>query len=141
MNREIKFRGKSKDNGKWFYYGDYCTIPEPTIFFYNQDAEIDCIVVDTNTVGQYAGLKDKNGVEIYEGDILLRELENKEGEIFNKDWTEVIFKDGGFRQQWFKKWTSYSSSNKTEIFILDLKIHLQGFRIIGNIYENKDLLK
>ena len=64
--REIKFRGKASLYNIWVY-GCYCAT-KTNIFIIDENGELFPIYKDT--VGQYTGLKDKNSVEIYEGDIL-----------------------------------------------------------------------
>ena len=74
---------------------------------------------------QYTELKDKDNKEIYEGDILF--------ESFGEKYYKVIFENGGFRAEFEGDFDEYSFD------LID--VVAQGCEIVGNIYENSELIK
>lgn len=74
---------------------------------------------------QYTGLKDKNNKEIYEGDILF--------ENFGERYYKIIFENGGFRAEFNGDFEEHSFD------LID--VVAQGCEIVGNIYENPELME
>lgn len=121
MKREIKFRGKRIDNKKWVYG----FLADEDYINDIDSIDLSSIEVDIDTVGQFTGLLDKNGKEIYEGDII-------------KGFDITI-------EVWY--------SEDRACFIAEMKepqndmmdilggYDTERMEIIGNIYDNPNLIK
>lgn len=145
MNREIKFRGKMVPENEWIF-GTILRIPAPPVCFGKSESDKYYIQfpdtryvpdwnmpyrmvqgeVNPDTIGQYTGLKDENGKEIYRGDIVQGLFaDQEESEIKG----QVIYSKGQ---------ASYiviaSNNDEWELGYLD------NLEVIGNIYDNPELL-
>lgn len=130
MNRTIKFRGKSIYGDGWLL-GSLIKIEEDRYAVISPlnnieiGKSIGMYEVYPETVGQFTGLFDKDGKEIYEGDILFM-AEDEGVRIYNK----VGVKDGcfGYIGEYSGELLPFCNYNVTE-------------EVVGNIYDNPDLIK
>ena len=135
MGRQYKFRAWDKDNEVMFYSednqnNDFTFIAERGgLQFYYIDSSDFCLM-DTNSIlMQYTGLKDKNGVEIYEGDIV---------ENASKDLKfQVVYEAPSFNRKWIDNTSKRYREHLTEPLAWNTYMICE---VIGNIYENPELL-
>jgi uncharacterized phage protein (TIGR01671 family) len=118
MNREIYFRGKH--NNKWVY--GYLLKDVNDNKFYISVSTDQFYQVKNNTIGQYTGLKDKNGIKVYEGDIVM----------FDYKWTKS-------NETGVVTWNKDNASFQIKGHIPSSSMkHLNQMKVIGNIYENEE---
>lgn len=141
MTREIKFRGKAKLDGKW-WFGNLVSKDTRGRTQINDPEHGGCFDIDPETVGQFTGLHDKNGKEIYEGDIVYSEFEDGSNGSSLVGWNEKEFCFGimdeyAYRSK-LKGYEYPTFLNRVMLaFMRDAKI----FEVIGNIHDNPELLK
>ena len=141
MNREILFRGKRLQGENWvegyFYMSDInkreresgkATLiftPDCDTFIYVPEA-LNSVMVIAKTIGQYTGLRDKNGKKVFEGDIVS---------------TKSRYSKPGI---WIVKWEDgkYILCGKDyECDLSDVLVGDDNLTIIGNIYDNPELME
>ena len=131
--RKIKFRGKDIETGEWIYghffqrLGHYPAIVEPRprdgkVMYYE-------IAVEDTTVGQFTGLIDNNGKEIYEGDILMFREECNDTLVVKWSKGSFVAEYTNRGEDGFRVCSNY--------FAVEPKL----FRVVGNIHDNPEVLK
>lgn len=131
--REIKFRAWDLKNKKIIPAVMSCIYRNRhslhgDIYFYQAEPFGEAVRIE---LMQYTGLKDKNGVEIYEGDIL--QPSNNEKKFYS-----VVFRNGCFERK-YKFIRKYQGDQWEEISYLP--VHADSFKVVGNIYENSELIE
>lgn len=129
--REIKFRAWDTDKNKMvkvdtidFYNGNVNDVD-----FYNQEMHFGFSTI----LLQYTGLKDKNGTEIYEGDVL---------QAFDREdfRMQIVYREPSFCIKWFDETIKSVRQTRDGTEPIPHNIHVTS-RVIGNIYEHPHLLK
>lgn len=141
--REILFRGKSFDTGEWVeggliqvmdeHKGSVCAIIPVNVESYRF-----CMsgtYIDPSSIGQFTGLKDKNGKKIFEGDIL------KDVDAFyNSKRVLIVYDDSSFQYRELPLASYFVGSpiDDNEFGISNID---DDYEIIGNIHDNPELLE
>lgn len=132
MTRQIKFRAWDEENEKFFYTDDghgfeFCLSPIAGNYVTKLTDET---LLDSDiSWQQFTGIRDKNGKDIYEGDI----VKDKDDEAFNS-------KGLIYQIKWNNLYASFGLFHQDSCKYSDL-ILVSEMGIIGNIYENPELLK
>lgn len=136
--REILFRGKLPDAGEWvegYVVKGRCTyiLTAENIHYMSVSvmghASVDVLPVIPATVGQYTGLKDRNGERIFEGDIV-------------DCWSEGVNAKGTVQQRKDGMWIIYPAWQKIIMWSLCPDEHCNTtVEVIGNIHDNPELME
>ena len=129
--REILFRGKREDNGKWIQGGYQHFCLENDIYVYIGVWGEEMRSVKPETVEQFTGLTDKNGKKIFEGDIV---------RSYDPDYPESQM-DCGIGQVEFYAGLWYVSGEVHNSLYELSTICCKELEVIGNIHDNPELLK
>lgn len=128
--RTIKFRGKKPSNDVWMYGSLVLSDELDTAIYFQVGTagvkQMEWVYVKPETVGQFTGLKDKNGREIYEGDIIFHYNMAYHIEYINGQWISVA-SDGG--------WLPLLQDQEP------ISDQLHYIEVVGNIHDNQELLK
>ncbi len=123
MMREYLFRGKTIANGKWAEGNllvtkqGCCITPDATVY----------VAVDSETVGQYTGMVDKNGKKIFEGDII--------------DFSDRSDGDGYGVVKYDANETEFGIEYDNIYKSLGKHYYPEDIEVIGNIHDNPNLVR
>lgn len=131
LKREILYRGARLEDGE-FIEGSLAVDCHGYCFIYHPlnvpiVGDFQCFFIDPETVGQFTGMTDKNGVKIFEGDIV-RHIDT------TRHVVEVVNSEVYFDTEMLEFRFRYSN----ELFHCQFN---NEFEVIGSIYDNKELLK
>lgn len=126
MVREVRFRGKKlygSDKGSWVY----ATLGSDSIHYGMGQVYFNNVAVESLSIGQWTGMYDFEGADVYEGDVMHKDS--------HWGWY-VAFEDGGFRRIPCSSvqrlnWEHYNIEQS----------HMEDWTVVGNIHDNPELLE
>lgn len=148
MKREILFRGKSIGTGEWLYgylfnYGLTAPTNVPCICVCvpkSWKEAYNLYTVSPESIGQYTGLKDKNGVKIFEGDIIKTPRGSIGEVVFGRAEEECTHRE--HRRKITDVYTTYGwVFKRADGFTIAIDDEILQGELIGNVTENPEMVK
>lgn len=152
MSRVIKYRGKNTKTNEWVYGGYYKHLkrtPSPIgdrikeddwksliinsgFSDWNMPKPLNCFEVNQETVGLFTGLKDRNGKEIYEGDLF----------YYRECLRQVVYREDNLSFMAVVPLKKDRINGKCSFYLKDIntEYHLNKIEVVGNIYDNLELI-
>lgn len=143
MNRKIKFRGKRIKGNTWVY-GAYVPAMDEDSLDSIIDADGVWCLVRSATVGQFTGLRDKNGKEIYEGDIIHFKTKREYGypEDGNDIYQEIVYCRHNERMDVIDAHIGFvARSRRGNTASIEYHARSHDAVVITTIHDNPELLK
>lgn len=141
MNREIEFRGYNPKNRKWLY--GYCLVNRGKHYIVRDgiqppSATPEDFEVEPESIGQYTGMKDRDGKKIYEGDVLEVNIAHlcKSDPNYGKRFKVVL--------KWWKPATAFLvfEPGKDDLVPLSWFSNAENNPVVvGNVHDNPELAK
>lgn len=140
MNQIALFRGKRVDNGEWVYgYYVRCRKHDYILPIFDDNPSLgfderynEWVRVTPETVGQYTRLNDKNGVSIFEGEVLIHTWANKDGTI-RSDILTVEYQQGTY-------WANTGGACAASVGYYVTLSAGNSVEVIGNVHDNPELI-
>lgn len=136
--RTIKFRAKGKSDGQW-HYGSLLQMGDDFSIASNTENAFEMCVVEPETIGQFTGLYDTNGKEIYEGDIL--QLDKPNASLCVVSWST---EKAAFIYRFYDERIddTHEIGKKSRYAIGDWNMMFEkDLAVIGNIHDNPELIE
>ncbi len=143
MSREIKFRAFSKVDGGRYDYGGFSIHATGKIV-----RDMPWIDKDA-TIEQYTGLKDSDGVEIYEGDIVQFTYWWFDGNHTESQLTgQIVYSNElmscqmkGVKNKEWERFTGHENDNEYLTAFSELQFEEDDFKVLGNVHQHPNLLE